>query len=89
MTVVWPSGKSSRSIDCSVGVVYRADGVATTMQVDAGMSVEFDNNTKATPALLFGYVEPFPLKPVIPTLVHLGDAVSDLIGQFDAFIHTI
>ncbi|HXG98772.1 MAG TPA: hypothetical protein VNJ06_16845 [Gemmatimonadales bacterium] len=52
------------------------------------MRLEFDKNPDTTIAIFFGDVEMFQFTPVIQTLEHLCNAVTDILGQFNAFVRT-
>jgi hypothetical protein len=56
--------------------------------VDPANTVQFDQNRKPTFAIGFGKIEVFPEDPIIPTLLHLADAVGETIGKFAEFVGT-
>ena len=56
------------------------------MRIGRGLSVEFDKDANPAIDIFFGNIEFVRFQPIIPTLVHLSDAVSDCLRQFDEFV---
>lgn len=52
---------------------------ANITDLPPGVSVEIDKDTKATPDIFFGDVEPVKSQPIIPTLSQLSEIVSKTI----------
>jgi hypothetical protein len=57
---------------------------ATMFKIGGASDVKMYQNANTSVDIVFGNVDGFQFKPVIPTLVHLRDAVNDVIGQFEA-----
>lgn len=70
--------------DCGFGMT--PDGRVTIMRLGIGLRPEFNEEAKPTIGIIFGDIDGFKFEPVIPTLVHLADAVMDTIGQFENFV---
>ncbi len=85
--VLHPNGKLAATLDDTT-LGMGPDGRARFMLLGPGMRVEFDQNADPTIDVFFGDVEVFKFTPIIQTLENLRDAVTDIIGQFDAFVKT-
>ncbi|MDI1242763.1 MAG: hypothetical protein PSX80_12675 [bacterium] len=64
----------------SIGVQIRQSGTISATPIEA------DENTKLTLDICFGDIEVFQFKPIVPTLVHLADAVEQVIERFEALV---
>jgi hypothetical protein len=64
------------------------DGRVRVARMGPGITVEFDQNAERTIEIFFRDVEGFRFKRIVPTLMHLADAVSDCLGQFETFVRT-
>lgn len=56
---------------------------STMFKIGGSADVQMYQNSNTTVDIVFGNVEGFEFKPVIPTLVHLTDAVKDVLAQFE------
>ena len=59
---------------------------ATMFKIGGPSDVKMYQNSNTSVDVVFGNVDGFEFKPVIPTLVHLRDAVNDVITQFEALV---
>lgn len=70
--------------DCAFSV--GPDGVARIANLGPELRFEFDESRDPTVDLFFGDVEFFKFAPLIPTLMHLNETVSDALRQFEEFV---
>ena len=64
------------------------DGRARLMKLGPDLRFEFDENTDPAIDIFFGDVEFFEFAPLVSTLTHLGETVSDTFRQFVEFVET-
>lgn len=59
-----------------------------TVQMPVGklQPLKINKDTNSTLDICFGNIETFKFQPVIPTLMHLTDAVKQAIGQFERLV---
>jgi hypothetical protein len=62
------------------------NGRARLMKLGPDLTFEFDEKSDPTIDIFFGDVELFEFAPLIPTLMHLSEAVSDALRQFNKFV---
>jgi hypothetical protein len=87
LKIVRPDGRVAMTLKDGA-FSLRPDGVALIAALGAGFGPEIDEEAKPTAEIVFRDFPPFQLKPILPTLMHLADAVGDCLGQFDLFVAT-
>ena len=71
------------------GATFKMDTDGRTQLVEwKGGLLELDHESQPTLEIFFRDVELFKHKPIIPTLMHLSDAVADMLRQFRTFVET-
>ena len=70
--------------NCAFGL--GPDGRARLASLGPGLTVEFDQDANPTIDIFFRDIEVFGFQPIVPTLMHLADAVSACLGQFETFV---
>lgn len=85
--VVYPNGKIMAEMK-NTKLGMGPDGRARFMRMGPGLSIEFDQNADPTIDIFFGNVDFFQRLPIIPTLMELSNAVSDVLRKFEEFVKT-
>jgi hypothetical protein len=82
--IIGPNGRTIAELE-NCAFQMGGDG-RSIINAGAGCTIELDQQTNPTIDIFFRGVEMFAMKPAIPALMHLANAVADTLGKFEIFV---